>query len=469
MTTFNADIQDDLNAFISETRGFMFNRTSYEESVGLAFPDLTKDQANHLAEYLYDNEPSAIEITAEGTLSAAPLAHEPVEAREESVAINQAPEAQIGSLPRYAEPDDEPNLEVFTTLAGGGGQEPPASTPRPTADIDPPPNNVSFGTSEVSDEKGMTVGQGSEPIAESSLPDVAETFVEGEYIGPEFEPEIDGQTFEADPHIDGEATTVFHEAGMVKLADHGNNDSVVDSLMEDGVRFTRVENDDAFSYLGGNHHQSYALYAEDGSVLEMTDKHAIKTIDGERFLVLRDKGMNFEKVEEPTIPFGPDIDPADPEAEKKRQEQMKNNGGGFSLNGLFRPRSPSDKPSMLSRAAMSDQLVKELKSAHTLFDQIAESGGPLDPSNRQAFRQFQESMERVQSNFEAISKAKLNMKDLGGFNEIKDLSDSLANKADSAKDFLVGGKRLFESEALLSMKKGIQNAISSVLGVFKGK
>lgn len=254
-----------------------------------------------------------------------------------------------------------------------------------------------------------------------------------------------------------------------------NTERVLDALMERGVRFGSSDplTGKSVTYLAmpSGSVDSLKLYSDKGKVLEMTDQHCIRIENGELKLTLKNPNHTYAKGNRFSATKSTALNEANSLADDNEIEAPKPGGnGGMSL---FNSRSGGKKTKKtdLSWAmggdALSASLINDMKAASTLMKDISGNGGASVKANSGKMQSLYETMDRINTGFQGMEKAGLNISKSPDFVEIKKMSDELLKTgAGLGKDFIMNGKSILDNDAMKAVKEGLANAVANLSALF---
>ena len=181
-----------------------------------------------------------------------------------------------------------------------------------------------------------------------------------------------------------------------------NSERVMDTLLKEGVRFSAnnevTGKGEVYLALENKCADVLSLYDKKGNPVELDSNRAIKIVEGQLYLVPKNKGFQYEKAEtlersksspEGSLPrLSPDATEAEKrkyEEEKRRQENAQAAGkGGFNLfpgrNRTAKPDASAsgiDLSSVKNPAFIGGVLMADIKQAKDIMGAINEAGGPM--------------------------------------------------------------------------------------------
>lgn len=252
----------------------------------------------------------------------------------------------------------------------------------------------------------------------------------------------------------------------VELADDPNFQAVLDELLNSGVRFAAG----GAAYISGSDSRQFKLYTRDGEVALLTEAMAIKTVNGKHYLTERNPEHDYSPVISTSANEHDNTHTS--EAKKAEPDSIRKpglGGGGFSFfsgNSVStgKKSEAARHAAQLAPALLSSALIQDLEKATSLLDEIG--AGPKPSMDAQ--RRFQDILEKIQANAEALSKAAMDGASIPRFDVIQDNVNAFMEKLKISPDILIAGKSIMDSEPIKGLKESMSKIIESISSLVRG-
>jgi hypothetical protein len=286
-----------------------------------------------------------------------------------------------------------------------------------------------------------------------------------------------GSTFENDGNYD--------LARGIPLERDLNSQRVMDTLLKEGVRFSAnneaTGKGEVYLALEDKCADVLSLYDKKGGAVQLDSNRAIKIIEGELFLVPKNKGFQYEKAENlersnssPTgsiPPLSPDASDAEKkkrEEEMRRQEQSMGKGGFNLFPGRNRKAKPEasasgiDLSSVNNPAFVGGMLMADIQQAQKIMSAINEAGGPMSDLGKDKIGALYDVMDKIHAGFEGLNKSNFDMSKMPNFDDLNEAVSDFKESAKNMKNFIFDGADIMDSPAMKSMGDTIKNAFTRI-------